>query len=265
VDLDLNLIDMLSYRRPAGSVTEAAFIVDYIRPTGATYDAYGNYHLRVGDAPPHILWSSHTDTVHHVGGYQKVKVSENNRMAYVDDDDSNCLGADCTTGVWLMLNLIKNGVPGYYIFHRDEETGMQGSRWIAENLPLPRSLRAAIAFDRKGTSDIVTHQMQERTCSDQFAHALGACLGMPELVPDSTGIYTDTLQYAGLISDCTNLSVGYYRAHTEHELQDLTFAHYLRDQLLKADFAPLLQLPQSLREGRRLPRGRGLPYPSPQM
>jgi hypothetical protein len=41
---------------------------------------------------------------------------------------SNCLGADCTTGVWLILEMIKANVPGVYVIHSDEEVGGKGAR-----------------------------------------------------------------------------------------------------------------------------------------
>lgn len=42
----------------------------------------------------------------------------------------SCLGADCTTGIWLMLQMIKANVPGFYIIHTDEEIGRKGADLI---------------------------------------------------------------------------------------------------------------------------------------
>lgn len=230
------LLSMLAYRRPGGSKTERRFIREFIDPLGVEVDAVGNRIKRVGDAP--ILWSSHTDTVHRHGGTQEVVVVDN--MAAVGPG-SNCLGADCTTGVWLMTEMIKAGVPGLYIFHREEEWGGIGSSHVADNTPgLLAGISCAIAFDRKGTGSIVTHQAGGRCCSDAFAGSLGAALKMPALVPDTGGTFTDTANYTHLIPECTNISVGYYGQHTAGEMQDLEFAERLLDALLAADFSELV-------------------------
>src|ERR1017187_3144400 len=106
------LLAMLTYMRPHGSDTERAFIERYITPTGAKPDTFGNLWLTVGDAP--ILWCSHTDTVHKLPGKQRVLYG----AGVASVEGSNCLGADCTTGVWLMLAMIRAKVSGTYIFHR---------------------------------------------------------------------------------------------------------------------------------------------------
>src|SRR5579863_7536935 len=90
------LLTMLTYMRPHNSATEKEFIKRYIEPTGAKSDGFGNLWLTVGKSP--ILWSSHTDTVHKKPGTQRVLYGAGIASA----DNSNCLGADCTTGVWLM-------------------------------------------------------------------------------------------------------------------------------------------------------------------
>ena len=75
------------------------------------------------------------DTVHHVTGKQSLEMWDSNGSTYVGTSGIDCLGADCTTGVWLMLELMKSGKAGLYIFHRDEEIGALGSIWIAKNTP----------------------------------------------------------------------------------------------------------------------------------
>lgn len=43
----------------------------------------------------------------------------------------SCLGADCTTGIWIMLQMIEANVPGFYIIHTDEEVGRKGAESIS--------------------------------------------------------------------------------------------------------------------------------------
>jgi hypothetical protein len=230
------LIDMLSYRRPNGSKTERRFIRRYLSPLGCEVDKLGNYHKRIGDAP--IMWSCHTDTVHKHGGRQNLRILGD--TVHVADAQSNCLGADCTAGVWLMVQMIRAEVPGLYIFHRAEECGGVGSAHIAETTPeLVKDIQFAIAFDRKAKHSIITHQWGGRCCSKAFAESLSTALGMDH-VTDSGGSFTDTASYVDIIGECTNLSVGYQDEHQRTETLDLDYIARLRAALLAADFNDLI-------------------------
>lgn len=222
------LIEMLTYRRPDGSGSEQAFIRKWIASLGARPDSYGNYRIRIGDAP--ILWSCHTDSVHTYEGYQKVFVKNDVARIHKQAFMSNCLGADDATGCWIMREMIQANVPGLYIFHRGEERGGKGSTWLSTNdKDALEGIKAAVAFDRKGYGDVITSQ-GGTTASKEFATKLGAMLG--DWWGPEYGIYTDTAEYAPHISECTNLSVGYFNQHTENEIQDLRFASWLRDKMV---------------------------------
>lgn len=243
-----HLLDMLTSKRPAFSQTENAFVETYIRPLGAKADAYGNMIVDVGSSPS-ILWSSHTDTVHYNEGEQIVAVegdviklaeppqglSRKERRRY----KSNCLGADCTTGIWLMAEMIRAKVPGRYIFHASEENGGNGSSFISKSTPdLLKPMKAAIAFDRKGVQEVITHQFSSRCCSDDFAKSLalqmpGACKPSPD------GTFTDTANYTDQIGECTNISVGYVGQHTSNEIQLIPYLLQLRDMMVKFDQSKL--------------------------
>ncbi|MES0134469.1 hypothetical protein NKJ88_05815 [Mesorhizobium sp. M0016] len=234
-------LEMLTFCRPAGSVYEEAFVEKYLRvPHRPIEDGYGNQIIDVG-SKPNIVWSSHTDTVHRVSRLQHIEVGKKDGFARVAPGQklSNCLGADCTTGVWLMLEMIEAGVPGRYIFARAEERGMLGSSWLARNTPMMlEGIDAAIAFDRMGTDEVITHQ-GSRTASNEFATSLAAILG-GEYKPSSLGVYTDTKAYAALVSECTNIGVGYYRQHSTAETQDLNHLKWLRDVMVKFDQSTLV-------------------------
>ena len=49
---------------------------------------------------------------------------------------------------------------------------------------------------------------------------------------DPGGIATDSLAFVEIIPECTNLSVGYYYAHSKSETQDVTFLGELAEALL---------------------------------
>jgi hypothetical protein len=219
------LFDMLTYCRPAGSKTEKDFIKKYIKPLGAQYDVAGNYILAIpmaGDAPSRVMWSCHTDTVHRFGGFQQLTYKSG--MITLDDLHSNCLGADCTTGVWLMRRMILARVPGLYIFHRAEEIGGLGSAAIAKHRPKTvEGIDFAIAFDRKGVGSVITEQFSGVCASQAFVDSIAPMLP-GQYTADPTGSFTDTDNYTQLISECTNLSVGYYDQHTSKESQDVWHA-----------------------------------------
>lgn len=228
------LLSMLQYKRPSSGKTEAAFIKRYVLPLGATPDGYGNHWLRIGQSD--ILWSCHTDTVHDTEGGQRILYGQG--IASVENGE--CLGADCGTGVWLMCEMAKAKVPGLYIFHTDEEIGGYGSAYIASELTKHLAgVRFAVAFDRKGEDEIITHQMNRRCASDAFARSLAQCLDLP-YKPSDGGTFTDTANYAKLIPECTNISVGYYQQHTKGEIQNVRHALKLRDALVMADFSTLI-------------------------
>jgi hypothetical protein len=227
------LLEMHTYARPAGSKTERMFVTRYLDSiSGMTKDAKGNRIIRIGNAP--VLWSSHTDTVHKQGGRPRLTYGDGILTLSPSESVANCLGADCTVGVWLMRQMILRGVPGLYIFHVEEEIGGYGSKHIAKHTPdILAGIEYAIALDRRGTDSVISHQIW-RTASDEFCDALAEYLG-PFWAADDTGTFTDTANYTDLIAECTNLSVGYYHAHSSKEMLDVSFAADLLERLCALD------------------------------
>jgi hypothetical protein len=229
------LADMLTYCRPADSETEALFCYNYIANLpGVTLDAYGNYHVTIGTSP--IVWSCHTDTVHRRDGRQKLWITPN-AIGLHPHEKANCLGADDTVGVWIMREMILAGIPGHYVFHYAEEIGGIGSRNVTRESPeLFKDARFCIALDRQGTTDVITHQAGDRCCSDAFAQSLAAQLAsVADYKPCDRGVYTDSAEYTGIIGECTNLSVGYYRQHSANEYCSPGHAVALLDALSRLD------------------------------
>ena len=212
-------------------------------PQQSWVDHFGNIHVRIGTSSK-TLFSAHIDTVH---TNQKEETQtilyDTHRDELFVDSDGTCLGADDGTGVWILLQMIDRKIPGNYIFHRGEERGGQGSRWLADTMPSMLSkFDRAVAFDRKGTTDIITHQ-GTCTASDEFADALAKELN--DLNKDFKfeksphGSFTDTKSYAKLIPECTNISVGYMHQHGPNESQKVDFLCKLMDALLKVNWEKL--------------------------
>ncbi len=240
------LLDMLTYCRPAGSSADNAFREAFIKPTpGAYVDRFDNYHVTIGDAP-RVLFSCHTDTVHRQSGRQTVHYDPTTGVITLSKRSrkhSNCLGADDTAGCFVMLELIAAGIPGRYVFHYGEECGADGSRSLAlHHESWLQETPIAIAFDRRGRHDVITHQSAGRCCSDAFAQSLANQLtdrGLP-YAPSDHGIFTDTANYTDAIGECTNLSVGYADEHRSSESLSVPHVFALIDALLTVDYGALV-------------------------
>lgn len=231
------LKEMLSYKRGAGTASEAAFIARFLdRVPGMQADQFGNRFLCIGHRP-RTLFSAHTDSVHGDSGRQVIAEDHQERIFFKEDGEP--LGSDDATGCWVLLQLIAHRVPGLYLFHREEECGGNGSRWVAwHDARRLQGIQRAIAFDRRGTTDVITHQHGVRCCSDHFADALAAQLG-PRYAPCDTGFFTDTANYIDLVPECTNLSIGYEHAHSEDEYQDVDYLDALIPALLAVEWDAL--------------------------
>ena len=234
-----SLIEMLRYKRPQGTQTQDEFCERFLEPHFGLPDRHGNYILSIGDAPK-LCFASHHDTVHRTEGLQQLVVTSN-VVSVADTSISSCLGADCTTGVWLMLGMIEAGIEGVYVVHAAEEVGCVGSSALVKDNPYwLTGIDAVISFDRYGDTSVITHQMGKRTASSEFATSFADALDLPQLIADPNGSYTDSNEYADVVSECTNISVGYYGQHGVNETQDLEFADLLMYKLCAADWSKLV-------------------------
>ena len=234
-----SIIEMLRYMRPQDSVSQRQFCKRFLEPVFGLPDEHGNYIHQIGDQPK-LCFTAHHDTVHKDSGMQKLVVS-NDIVSVADSKVSNCLGADCTSGIYVILSMIEAGIDGTYVIHAAEESGCKGSSSLVEDYPYwLEYTRAVISFDRYGDNSVITHQMGLRTASDEFAMSFATALDMPQLKPDSGGSYTDSNEYGLIVPECTNISVGYYGQHGANETQDLQYLDKLVESLLCADWSQLV-------------------------
>lgn len=236
------LIDILSYRRPhqSHSLRECANV--HIVPLGAKPDAFGNLILDIGDKPS-ILWSAHLDTVHKEQGRQRIIATDKQIMTLPGRKGyfPNCLGADDGVGMWLLMQMVNAGIPGRYVWHMGEERGGLGSSFIAKDGETLKGISIAMAFDRRGTTDVITHQFGGRTASDAFALSFALALhnvGLPSYKPEH-GVFTDTANYADILPECSNLSCGYTNEHHNNEAVNVPHVLALRDALCTMDVSGL--------------------------
>jgi hypothetical protein len=237
------LIEMLRYRRSEGSKTQKLFCNRFLRPVFGSPDSFGNYMIQVGDNP-RICFTAHHDTCHVKEGFQALHQDDGYvslDMMVADKDKSSCLGADDTVGIWLILNMIENKIPGTYCIFAGEEVGGIGSLGMVNSKPSWLSYTdLMISLDRAGYTDVITYQAGRRCCSDALATALATELNVTDITgelmfgPDATGVFTDSANFVGSIGNCTNLSVGYDWQHTEDEFLDVEFSDLLLHALLTA-------------------------------
>lgn len=260
------LTGMLKSVRPANGHGEKAYIdkmLSSIRRMGYTpiIDGAGNIivnNLPTTDATSMVMFASHTDSVHKQespDGTQKLEFIDKEctfvGVASVQPQGftPNCLGADCATGNYIMLRLLQANAKGLYCFFRQEEVGGIGSKFFRndpQNEKYWDKLTHCISFDRKGYTSIITEQWGGQCASDAFADDLAEAIAIADVsqrldrfVADPTGSFTDSANFTDVISECTNLSVGYFNQHTASETQDLQFAEGLCDVLCRIDWTEL--------------------------
>ena len=242
---DERLHEMLRYKRPHEGKTEHIWVDRFLGKYETEYIDEAAFLIEVPLADgtqSKTIFSCHVDTVHRTDGMQRVKYDRKTQCYFKDDGEP--LGADDGAGAWIMLEMIDAGIPGMYIFHRGEERGGIGSSYMASKFGhWLEKFDRAIAFDRRGSSDVITHQGSQRCCSDDFAQALSDAFNAhnDELmyVPDDGGVFTDTANYTELIPECTNVSCGYQNEHTGKETLHLPTVFALRDACLSVDWENL--------------------------
>jgi hypothetical protein len=195
----------------------------------------GNYWVVIPGHGDDIMWTCHLDTV----GIKPEPVTLVQRGHMLHSDGTTVLGADDKAGVAILCMMIRAGVPGTYAFFVGEESGCIGSKDAADEYRMhhDRAFRACISLDRKGSSDVITHQLGERCCSDAWAKALADGINRymvnGSFSPCSQGVFTDSASYMDCIDQCTNLSVGYHGQHGNTEHIDMQHAYELSLALIR--------------------------------
>lgn len=224
------LKEILKTKRPTNNEAFCtAFTASLLSKYGIDYEIDKSNNVIV-DMGSDSCFTSHTDTVDNHLGKNKLHIEN----GVVTVKDGGVLGADCGTGMYIMIRMILEEVPGLYVFFASEERGRIGSN----KYDMPLGINRCVSFDRKGTDDLITHQSSQRGCSDAFADAFIASFGLP-YKKDPTGVFTDSYTFFDTVPECINLSVGYYDQHTKRESQDLVFLESLVDACISMDWGSL--------------------------
>lgn len=278
------LLKILLVKRPAGSRHERV-LKKHIFRRYEHEEKHGNIIVTVKKPDGSLsdtLFSCHTDTVDSQGGIKKLAIDAELDTVFVDKQDSTvvamdgfkkgkgngkhkfepgvqspkwdnvCLGADDGAGWWLLMEMIDAGVPGTYVFHHSEECGGVGSSAMRDKeTAWLKQFKRAVAFDRRGTTDVIDFQRGGRCCSPEFSKALCDALNAESQFggyKTTNGSFTDTANYIRVIPECTNISVGYHQEHGSSEWLDMGYLKQLRDICLKLDWdaLPTVRDPQQM-------------------
>jgi len=255
MDIKQTFLDWTQHTTPYGKESE---YLKKLLPSYLKKDAFGNYYYIIGNSS--TMFTAHLDTV---GGDKKINHIIDEENGIIKTDEKSILGADDKTGVVILLYMIEHRVPGFYLFPVGEEVGCVGSgnltnymtkhltkttvklNNIKTKLDIPNGIynkiRKVISFDRMGYTSVITHQMDQRCCSDEFGNALAKELNKFgfEYTLDDSGVYSDSAEFAGIYPECTNLSVGYFAQHTNRETQDIEFLESLCNACVKINWENL--------------------------
>jgi hypothetical protein len=211
--VDPLLLDILSTKRPTNNPAQnLAYTTQLLDSLNICYSVDKNHNTTVTIGKSKSCFTAHTDTVDNKTGTNQILLVANILSVY----GGGILGADCGAGMYILIKMILANVPGLYVFFATEEQGRIGS----ERYVMPATIERCISFDRKGLDNLITHQMGEPGCSDDFANTFIACFDLP-YKKDPTGSFTDSYSFFQTVPECINLSVGYYDQHSKHETQDI--------------------------------------------
>jgi hypothetical protein len=219
-------------------------LVEQYLPAGWKKDNHGNYYIKIGDSS--VMFTSHVDTADYG---QPKEVTHVMKGDMIETDGKTILGADDKAGTAVMIYMIEKKIPGLYYFFLGEEHGCVGSRALNTYLnshrddELFKKIDKVIALDRRDYDSVITSQVGDRCCSDEFAEELAKRLNAAgagfKYRKDPTGLVTDSHQVATKFPECTNLSVGYDAQHSHQEKQNIVFLQKFADVCCKIDWETL--------------------------
>jgi hypothetical protein len=150
-----------------------------------------------------VMLVAHVDTVHS-GPPTEVIIDNKTQIAW----SPSGLGADDRAGVWAIMEILRAGYRPHVLFTDGEERGLIGAKEAAKAFE-PSGVHCLIEMDRKGHKDSVFYSNDNRKFigwvdSFGFKEESGSCSDISELMPE--------WNLSGV-----NLSIGYYRQHSDAE------------------------------------------------
>ena len=213
--------------------------IETFAPKGSivSVDVYNNLWIDCrGETGSKTMFAAHLDTVERSGQEGPINLFYY-PSGWIDTAGTAIMGADDGAGVAMLVSLMINNVPGLYLFTQGEECGGLAAKGAAKDPRILTGLDRCIAFDRKGSTDIVADQARGVLASKAFVTDLAAKLGMGHKW--STGSYTDSSEFSDSIKEIVNISIGYINNHCVNERLDYLYFKSLRAACLKMDWESL--------------------------
>jgi len=182
------------------------------------------------------MFAAHLDTVEKKGQEGKIPIEITPSGIVRSIEHNAVMGVDDGGGVAMIVSFLLAGIPALYLFTQGEECGGLPAKF-AINDPWVHDLDRCIAFDRKGTKDIVADQARGILASRTFVEDLSSRLGMGHSW--AIGSYTDSSEFYNQIKEIVNISIGYEANHTAWETLDYNYFKALRKVCLTLDWETL--------------------------
>ena len=288
INIKETFLALTNRRYPLGTEDLAMDLVKEMLPdikfTKDEFDNYFTYIPNSDGTDTDTMFTSHLDTINSGPyGYKNGEKWDSDLKKYVKDPDAPIddmsvkhkmdgdfvktdgktnLGADDKAGTTIMMNMISEKVPGLYYFFMGEESGCVGSSSLSRVFESKKEfpiINKCISFDRRGYDSIITEQTGV-CASDEFAKELAKRFNEYGFwfKPDPTGIYTDSAEFTDIISECSNISCGYFSEHTKSEKQDLEFLELLGivATQIEWDTLPIVRDKDKIYKGKKSAYGR---------
>lgn len=190
-------------------------LVQFFKKTLIDYDQYGNIFIGFSKETEGLpILVAHTDNVLH--GTRTPIFDLNKRILF--GDHKTGIGFDDKAGIIAIIELwkaFKKKQMFRIIFTADEEIGGVGAQEIDPAVYCDAAW--ILELDRKGHKDLIQTSGSTKLCSDEFASKFEE-LGFEK----ATGTFTDVNIFKQACYDVNmaNLSIGYYKPHTDDEYLD---------------------------------------------
>jgi hypothetical protein len=196
-----------------------------------TKDEFGNLSIKIGESK--ILFTAHLDTFSN----DVEKVNHVIEGKFLKTDGTTILGGDNKVGCSILINMIRNNIPGSYFFYCGEEVGRLGSEYHNSNISKDDYL-LAVAFDRKDIGSVCNYQRGIKLANDGLVDFLISELNKTgyEFFKDHFGLSCDTFSFNENVNNCINISTGVYDEHKTIEKVDLDYYKALQNCVLGIDW-----------------------------
>lgn len=178
----------------------------------------GNLYITKGVADGYPCIVAHMDTVHEIGLDLKALrvgslITGFNRVTMKQTG----IGGDDKVGVFIALECLQKFNELKVAFFRDEETGCEGS--YDADISFFVNCNFVLQCDRMGNDDFVINASGVSLSSCEFQDAVSPILNRYGYA-FANGMMTDVMALKELEISCSmaNISCGYYRPHTAHEI-----------------------------------------------